>query len=91
MPFLILGLLPLLVSPFINSIGTCLFGIIFISVTASGLITVWKLRKEPRDCMIQDIKGEYACFVPEEEQPTDNEELSTVLKGTVLLRTLLRA
>ena len=73
MPFFILGLLPLLVSPFINSIGTCLFGIIFIATTAPNFIYAWKLRKEPRNCMIQDIKGEYAFFVFDEEQPADNE------------------
>lgn len=73
MPFFILGLLPLLVSPFINSIGTCLFGIIFIATTAPNFIYAWKLRKEPRNCMIQDIKGEYAFFVLDEDQSTDNE------------------
>lgn len=72
-PFFILGLLPLLVSPFVNSIGMCLFGIVFIGTTAPNFMYVWKLRKEPRDCMIQDIKGEYACFVLDKEQPTDNE------------------
>ena len=72
-PFYILGLLPLLVSPFINSIGTFLFGIIFIATTAPNFMWVWKLRKEPHDCTIQDIKGEYACFVHDEEQPVDNE------------------
>lgn len=72
-PFFILGLLPLLVSPFVNSIGMCLFGIVFISSTAANFMYVWKLRKEPRNCMIQDIKGEYAFFVLDEDQATDNE------------------
>ena len=72
-PFFILGILPLLVSPFVNNFGMCLFGIIFACVTADYLMWVWKLRKEPRDCMIQDIKGEYACFVLDEDQPVNNE------------------
>lgn len=72
-PFFILGILPLLVSPFVNSFGMCLLGIIFIGVTADYFIISWKLRKEPSDCMIQDIKGEYACFVLDEEQSADKE------------------
>ena len=72
-PFFVLGLLPLLISPFINSIGMCLFGIVFISSTAPNFMYIWKLRKEPRDCMIMDIKGEHACFVLDEDQPADNE------------------
>jgi TPR repeat protein len=72
-PFFVLGLLPLLISPFISSIGMCLFGIVFISSTSSNFMYIWKLRKEPRNCMIMDIKGEHACFVLDEEQPADNE------------------
>ena len=72
-PFFVLGLLPLLISPFINSIGMCLFGIVFISSTAANFMYIWKLRNEPRNCMIMDIKGEHACFVLDEEQPADNE------------------
>lgn len=71
-PFFILGILPLLVSPFVNSFGMCLLGIMFIGVTSDFFMYVWKLRKEPRDCMIQDIKGEYAVFVLDENQPADN-------------------
>ena len=72
-PFLVLGLLPLLVSPFVNSFVMCLFGIFFMGITSTGLMCLWELRKEPRDCMIQDIKGEIAVFVLDEEQPADNE------------------
>ncbi len=70
-PFFILGLLPWLVSPFVNSFTTCLFGIVLIFVTSSSLFDVWELSKEPRDCMIH-IKGS-AIFVLDEEQPADNE------------------
>lgn len=72
-PFLLSGLLPLLVSPFVNSFVMCLLGIIFIGATSDGLMYFWKLRKEPHDCMIQDIKGEKAVFVLDEEQSIDNE------------------
>lgn len=72
-PFFILGLLPWLVSPFMNSFTTCLFGIVLISGISSDLFTVWKLRKEPHDCMIH-IKGS-AIFVLDEEQANDNELL----------------
>ncbi len=51
----------------------CLFGIVFISSTSSNFMYIWKLRNEPRNCMIMDIKGEHACFVLDEEQPADNE------------------
>lgn len=70
-PFFILGLLPWLVSPFVNSFTTCLFGIVLILVTSSSHFDVWELSKEPRDCMIH-IKGS-AIFVLDEEQPADNE------------------
>lgn len=70
-PFFILGLLPLLLSPFVNSFGMCLLGITFIGVTSDYFMYVWKLRKEPHDCMIH-IKGS-AIFVLDEEQPADNE------------------
>ena len=72
-PFILFGLLPLLVSPFVNSIGLFFLGAIFISSTADGLIPVWKIRKESHDRMIQDIKGENAVFVLDENQSTDNE------------------
>ena len=72
-PFILFGLLPLLVSPFVNSIGLFFLGAIFISSTADGLIPVWKIRKESHDRMIQDIKGENAVFVLDEEQSIDNE------------------
>lgn len=71
-PFYILGLLSLLISPFVNSITLFLVGVVAISSTAHTFMYVWKLRKEPRDCMIQDIKGEYAVFVLDEDQPADN-------------------
>ena len=70
-PFVLFGLLPLLVSPFVNSIGLFFLGAIFISSTADGLIHVWKIRKESHDRMIQDIKGENAVFVLDENQPND--------------------
>lgn len=70
-PFILFGLLPLLVSPFVNSIGLFFLGAIFISSTADGLIPVWKIRKESHDRMIQDIKGENAVFVLDENQPND--------------------
>lgn len=70
-PFILFGLLPLLVSPFVNSIGLFFLGAFFISSTADGLIPVWKIRKESHDRMIQDIKGENAVFVLDENQPND--------------------
>ena len=70
-PFILFGLLPLLVSPFVNSIGLFFLGAFFISTTADGLIPVWKIRKESHDRMIQDIKGENAVFVLDENQPND--------------------
>ena len=70
-PFILFGLLPLLVSPFVNSIGLFFLGAFFISTTADGLIPVWKIRKESHDRMIQDIKGENAVFVLDENQSND--------------------
>ena len=64
-PFFVVGLLPLLVSPFINSIGLCLFGIVIILITSFNLTIVWDLRKEPDDYIINDIKGRYAFFLPD--------------------------
>ena len=70
-PYFVVGLLPLLVSPFVNSFVLCFLGILLIG-SFDDLIRFWKLRKEPHDCMIQDIKGEKAVFVLDEDQPADN-------------------
>lgn len=70
-PYFVVGLLPLLVSPFVNSFVLCFLGILLIG-SSDDLIRFWKLRKEPHDCMIQDIKGEKAVFVLDEDQPADN-------------------
>ncbi len=73
LPFFVVGLLPLLISPFVNSIGMCLFGILLSTLTAFNFITILELRKEPSDCMIQEIKGRNVYFVIDEDQPADNE------------------
>ena len=66
-PFFIVGLLPLLVSPFVNSVGMCLFGIVIILMTSINFMMAWDLRKEPDDYIIKDIEGRYAFFLPDEE------------------------
>ena len=65
-PFFV-GLLPLLASPFVNSIGMCLFGIVIIFMTSINFMMAWDLRKEPDDYIIKDIEGIYAFFLPDEE------------------------
>lgn len=64
--FFIMGLLPLLVSPFVNSIGLCFFGIVFITVTCINLISVCFFKSQ----IIKCVNG---FFVLDEDQPVDNE------------------
>ena len=64
--FFIMGLLPLLVSPFVNSIGLCFFGIVFITVTCINLISVCFFKS-------QNIKCVNGFFVRDKDSTTDNE------------------
>ena len=65
-PFFIMGLLPLLVSPFVNNIGLCFFGIVFITITFISLISVWVVKS-------QNIKCVNGFFVRDKDSTTDNE------------------
>ncbi len=67
MPLYVVGILPLIVSPFINSIPLCFFGILFITGAVGDLMVVWRLRKENPRNMVMDHPSEPGYFVYEEE------------------------
>ncbi len=67
MPLYVVGILPLLVSPFVNSILLCIFGVLFVTGAAGDLMVVWRLRKENPRNTVMDHPTEPGYFVYEEE------------------------
>jgi len=67
MPFYVLGVLPLLISPFIPSFALALFGAFFISAAAGDLMVAWRLRKEKPTATIVDHPTEPGYLIYEEE------------------------
>ena len=67
MPLFVVGILPLLVSPFVESICLCFFGIFYISGAAGDLMVVSRLRKENPSFTILDHPTEPGYLVYEEE------------------------
>jgi len=67
MPLYVVGILPLIVSPFVNSIFLCFFGVLFITGAAGDLMVVWRLRKENPNNTVMDHPKEPGYFVYEEE------------------------
>ena len=67
MPLYVLGLLPLLVSPFVRSMEMCVFGMFFISAAAGDLMIVWRLRKEAPSSTVLDHPTEAGYLVYEQE------------------------
>ena len=66
-PLYVVGILPVLVSPFLHSLALLFFGIFFISGAAGDLMVVWKLRKEDPTSMVLDHPSEAGYLVYEEE------------------------
>ena len=66
-PLFVVGVLPLLISPFIHSIPLLCLGIFFIAGASGDLMVVWRLRKENPTSMVLDHPSEAGYLVYEEE------------------------
>lgn len=67
MPFLVVGILPLLASPLLGCLDMCLLGIIFIASAAGDLMIAWRLRKENPTNTILDHPTEPGYLVYEDD------------------------
>lgn len=62
-PALLLGLMPIVISWFIGNTGIFLFGMVFSLGAGSDILICWKLRKLPKDCMVQDFPDKTGCYL----------------------------
>lgn len=70
-PFIILGILPLLLAYPLRSVPLLLWGILFVTSAAGDILIVWKLRKEPAFLLVQDHPKEAGCIIFEPEVEDD--------------------
>ena len=66
-PLFVVGILPVLISPFVHSLLLLFFGVFFIAGAAGDLMVVWRLRKEDPANMVLDHPSEAGYLVYEEE------------------------
>jgi hypothetical protein len=66
MPFLLLGLLPLVVSWFTGNTALFLFGVVFSLASGSDILICWKLRKVNKNVLVQDFPDKTGCYLVEE-------------------------
>lgn len=67
MPLFVVGLLPLLVAPFVDSLALFVFGLIYVGGAAGDLMVVFRLCKEDPASTILDHPTEAGYLVYEEE------------------------
>lgn len=67
-PLFVVGILPVLLSPFFHSLALLFFGIFFISGASGDLMVVWRLRKEDPANKVLDHPSEAGYLVYEEEE-----------------------
>lgn len=64
-PLLILGLVPALLSLFVNSTFMLFFGIVFIFAASGDILILWKIRKVANNCLVADHPERAGCYVYE--------------------------
>ena len=65
-PLFVVGILPLLIAPFLHSLPLLFFGIYFVAGASGDLMVVLKLRKEDPTSMVLDHPSEAGYLVYEE-------------------------
>jgi hypothetical protein len=63
MPFILLGLLPYVVSFFIGSLWLMLFGTMLSAAAMGDVMIVWAIRHESPDALVYDHPSEAGCLV----------------------------
>ena len=63
MPYVILGIVPSLISLISGNSAMLLFGIVFTFAAGGDLTILWLLRKEDRNEIVQDHPDKIGCFI----------------------------